>query len=168
VVAPGTAHAGEALGALPDVFLHLLVDQLDILPTHRLGDAPGAEVVEAGRGAGGHTDPALVAAVEVVGKAHVGLHQAEQPLLLLVGDVIEPRNLGVLVERRSVIGHCHQNDTTASARMAMSLKAAPPIITTPSIRSSRARSLSSSDGWQTKSFTPRSVACLMKWDSGRP
>src|SRR5581483_2804506 len=98
VVASGTAQTGEALGTLPDVLLHLLVEEFHVLPAGRLGDAARAEVVEAGRRADGHADPAVVAAVQVVGEAGVGLHLAEQVRFDLVGDVAEARRRRCLVQ----------------------------------------------------------------------
>ena len=78
IVAPRAPQAREALGALPDVLLHLLVDEFDVLARGRLGDAPGAEVVELCRGAYPDAYSALVTAKEVVRKTDVTSHLLEQ------------------------------------------------------------------------------------------
>jgi hypothetical protein len=93
-----TAETGEGLGTLPDVLLHLLVEEFHVLPTGGLGDPARAEVVEAGRRTNGHAHPALVAAVEIVGKADVGLNLAEQVLFDLEGDIVEPCHLRRLIQ----------------------------------------------------------------------
>src|SRR3990172_2238235 len=142
VVAARAAGAREALRAVPDVVVELLVEHRQVLAGRGLGDLAGREVVETGRRAGGHADTALVAAVEVALEPGIGLDLAEQARLLLDRDI----GVASLEDHGSP---AHQKQMTWSASRAMSLKAAPPIILTPSMRSSTVRPWRSSDGWQT-------------------
>ena len=94
-IASRAAIAREALRAVPDILVHLLVDQLDIFAGHRLGDFTRAEIIEAGGGTGSHADTALITPFEVVMKADIFGDLGEELLFLFIRYFsVFMRNLG--------------------------------------------------------------------------
>ena len=82
-------------GAIPDVVVHLLVEQFHVLPPGRLGDLARRKIIEAGRRTRGHANATLVAPVQILVVSGVGHDLADQALFGLVGDV------GIRVRRES-------------------------------------------------------------------